>query len=163
MQTKLSIEEKYNNLKLKNEELQHEIDSMNLVFDEYVLTSLTDINGKILSVSKPFIEISGFTQEELLQRTHNVLRHEDMTDETFKTLWETISNKKIWRGEVKNRKKDGSHYWVDSTIIPLLNSKQEIVGYRAIRIDITESKKISDNFSHHLNEEDNDCEYEIVY
>jgi len=84
-----------------------------------------------------------------------------MPSSIFKELWNTITNKKIWRGEIKNRKKNGDYYWVDSIIIPLLNSKHEIKGYRAIRIDITNKKKISDDYAGFLidNEEDSSLEY----
>jgi PAS domain S-box-containing protein len=142
-----TLEEKYNDLKLENEELHAEIDYMNMLFDQYVITSVTDTKGYILSASKPFEDISGYTQEELIGSPHNIVRHEDMPKEAFEDLWKTIQNKEIWRGEVKNRKKDGGYYWVDSTIIPLLNSDHEIIGYRAIRIDITDQKKAHDSFS----------------
>jgi PAS domain S-box-containing protein len=163
MDQELTLQEKCDKLQAANEELQYEIDYMNSIFDKYVLTTLTDINGKILSVSEPFVKMSGYKEEELLERPHSILRHEDMPSKVFKELWETISNKEVWRGEVKNRKKDGGYYWVDSTVIPLLNSKKQIVGYRAIRIDITHAKEISDNFSHHMNEEDYDEEFEIIF
>ncbi|MFA6788109.1 MAG: PAS domain S-box protein [Arcobacteraceae bacterium] len=58
-------------------------------------------------------------------------------------MWKTIKSKSIWRGEVKNRKKDGNFYWVDSIVFPILNHQQEIIGYKSIRIDITDKKKLS--------------------
>jgi len=163
MDQELTLEQKCDKLQSSNHELRYEIDYMNKILDKYVLTTVTDINGKILSVSKPFAQISGFKEEELLERHYHILKHEDMPDETFTQLWDTISNKKVWRGEIKNRKKDGGYFWADSTIIPLLNSKKQIIGYRDIKIDITHKKEISDNFSHHLTDEDCDEEYEIVF
>jgi len=147
MEESTVLEDKYNNLKLENEELHAEVDYLNMLFDQYVITSVTDIKGTILSVSKPFEDISGYSEQELLGSPHNIVRHEDMPKEAFEDLWQTIQKKEIWRGEVKNRKKDGGYYWVDSTIIPLLNSKKEIVGYRAIRIDISDQKKVHDNYN----------------
>ena len=155
MINELSLEEKYNILKLENKELHIEIDSMNMLFDKYVITSVTDTKGIIQSVSQPFEQISGYTKEELIGRPHSILRHQDMEKSVFKELWSTISNKKIWHGEIKNRKKDGGYYWVDSIIIPLLNNDREITGYRAIRIDITDTKKI-DNYSDFLIDDDED-------
>ena len=163
MDQKLTLEQKCDKIQSSNHELRYEIDYMNSIFDKYVLTTVTDINGKILSVSEPFVKISGFKEEELLERPYSILKHEDMLSEVFEELWKTISNKKVWRGEIKNRKKDGGYFWADSTIIPLLNSKKQIIGYRDIKIDITRKKEISDNFSHHLSEDDNDEEYEIIF
>jgi PAS domain S-box-containing protein len=157
-----TLEEKYNNLKLENQELKRELESVNQLFDEYVITSITDTKGIILSVSKAFEDISGYSNAELIGRPHNIVRHEDMPSAAFEDMWNTIQSKKIWRGEVKNRKKDGNYYWVDTTVIPLIDARQQIMGYRAIRINITDKKLISEKFANHLYE-DEDCEYEIIY
>ena len=156
MEKELTFEEKYNNLKLQNEKLRTEIDYMNMIFDEYVITSTTDTKGMIINISKPFEEISGYSKEELIGKPHNIVRHEDVSSSIFAKLWETISNKKLWRGEIKNRKKDGGFYWVDSIVIPLFDSNQEIKGYRAIRIDITDKKKICDDYAHFFIEHEED-------
>lgn len=133
--------------KRKNAQLLHEharLDAMNDLFNKYTITSETNTQGIITDVSEPFIEISGYSKEELLGKPHNIVRHEDMPKEAFKELWETIQAKKIWRGEVKNRKKNGEHYWVDSIVFPLLDANGEIEGYKSIRIDITHKKELND-------------------
>jgi diguanylate cyclase (GGDEF)-like protein/PAS domain S-box-containing protein len=112
------------------------------MIENYVITSITDHNGVILDVSKAFCEISGYSKKDLIGKNHRVLRHLDMKDELYKDMWSTISSGKVWRGEVKNRKKDGGYYWVDAIIEPLFNNEQNIKGYYAIRLDITNKKEI---------------------
>ncbi|MBU0632854.1 PAS domain-containing protein [bacterium] len=126
---------------------QFEIDSMNEIFNKYTITSETDPRGFITYVSDPFVKISGYTKEELIGKPHNIVRHRDMPKEVFEDMWKTIQAKKIWKGEVKNRAKNGDFYWVESIIFPILNHKQEIEKYKSIRIDITDKKKLAEMFS----------------
>jgi len=110
-----------------------------LLLEKYVINSSTDLKGNITYVSKAFCEISGYTEKELLGKPHNIVRHPDTPKSTFKEVWQTIQNKEIWRGRIKNKKKDGGYYWVYATIEPLLDAKGELEGYAAVRIDITNS------------------------
>jgi PAS domain S-box-containing protein len=110
-------------------------------FDENVIVSESDLNGFITYVSSAFCEISGFSKEEIIGRPHNIVRHKDMSKSAFKDLWNTIKNGKTWKGEVKNRKKDGSFYWVKAVISPKIRNG-ETVGYISIRQDITFQKEI---------------------
>lgn len=114
---------------------------VNLV-DKNIITSSTDLQGKITSVSEAFCHISGYSKEELLGNSHSIVSHSDMPKETYKELWETITKDKTWRGEIKNKTKDGGFYWVDATIYPIFNEENKKIGYTAIRIDITDRKKI---------------------
>ncbi len=109
------------------------------IVNNYVITSSTDENGIITQVSKAFCNISGFSKEELIGNSHNIVRHPDMPDEIYEDLWNTIKNGQIWKGELKNQKKDGSYYWVDIVIEPIFQN-DKIVGYTAIRQDITNKK-----------------------
>jgi diguanylate cyclase (GGDEF)-like protein/PAS domain S-box-containing protein len=109
------------------------------IVNNYVITSSTDENGIITDVSNAFCNISGFSKEELIGNNHNIVRHPDMPDEIYKDLWKTIKSGKVWKGELKNQKKDGSYYWVDIVIQPIFK-KEKIVGYTAIRQDITNKK-----------------------
>jgi PAS domain S-box-containing protein len=109
------------------------------IVDKYIISSTTDLKGKITDVSEAFCDISGFTREEIIGKNHNVIRHPDMPKSAFKDLWKTIQQGKPWRGEVKNLKKDGGYYWVYANIEPLLNKHGVIEGYVAIRLDITDS------------------------
>lgn len=115
------------------------------VFDENIIMSETDLQGRITYASKAFAEISGFNREELIGKPHRIVRHEYMPKEAFKDLWETIQSGKTWSGEVKNRRKDGSDYWVKSSVSPKLKNGK-IVGYTSIRSDIT-SQKIAEELA----------------
>jgi len=111
-------------------------------FDEKVIASSTDARGTIKYVTKAFCKISGFSKEELIGKNHNIVRHPDMDKEFYTTLWKTIKSGKIFNGEVKNKRKDGSFYWVDVMISPEYDKDQKIVGFFAIREDITAKKEI---------------------
>ncbi|MDH5465241.1 MAG: sensor domain-containing diguanylate cyclase, partial [Thiovulaceae bacterium] len=112
------------------------------IVDQNILTSQTDINGIITYASDAFCTISGYRKEELLGVSHNIIRHSETPDELFKQMWTTIKSGKTWKGEYKNKKKNGDFYWVSTTITPDVNYKSEIVGYTAVRTDITNEKKI---------------------
>lgn len=112
--------------------------------DKNVITSSTNAQGIITMVSEAFATISGFEKEELLGKNHNIIRHPDMPDELFKNLWSTITKGDIWRGEVKNRTKSGGYYWVDVVITPTFSLYGKIIGYTAIRHDISNKKKIEE-------------------
>ncbi len=111
------------------------------ILDRFALISQTDTRGVIQYANPKFCEVSGYTLEELVGQPHNIVRHPDMPRETFKELWDTIKAGKIWQGEIKNRRKDGSHYWVLATVGPVRNEKGEIAHYLSIRVDITELKE----------------------
>jgi PAS domain S-box-containing protein len=114
------------------------------IVDKNILTSSTDLDGNITKVSEAFCEISGYTKDELIGRNHRIIRHPDMNDSTYKHLWETITRGKTWKGEIKNLKKNKEHYWVEASISPMFNKNKEIIGYTAIRVDITDKKRIEE-------------------
>ncbi len=119
--------------KLKNE-LQQFVDALN----ESTIISKTDKKGKITYVNDMFCDMSGYSSEELIGHTHNIVRHPDTPKKLFVELWQTIQNKKIFRGLIKNLKKDGGFYYVDVIIIPLLDMDGNICEYLAVRSDVTE-------------------------
>ncbi|CAG0981841.1 Aerotaxis receptor [Rhodocyclaceae bacterium] len=96
------------------------------------LVSKTDLKGAITYCNDAFIELSGFTKEELLGKNHNIVRHPDMPPAAFADLWKTVQAGRPWRGIVKNRSKDGDHYWVDAFVVPLKKNGQ-ITGYMSVR------------------------------
>ena len=113
--------------------------------DESSIVSKTDKNGLITFVNKKFCEISGYEEDELIGKSHNIVRHLSMTKEFFNNLWKTITNKEIFKGVIVNKKKNGLVYYVDTTIIPILDENKNIEEFIAIRHDITkvyEQKKL---------------------
>ena len=109
-------------------------------FDTNIIASKTDKAGKIVYTSKAFQKISGYTKDELLGKNQNIVRHQDMPPFLFKDLWKTIKNGENWDGEIKNKKKDGSFFWVNANISPDIDNKGNIIGYNAINEDITVTK-----------------------
>jgi len=87
--------------------------------DKNIITSTSDIKGVATSVSEAYCKISGYRKDELLGKPHSIIRHPDMPKSLFEDMWKTIKSGKIWRGDIKNLKKDGGHYWADTTIEPI--------------------------------------------
>ena len=85
-----------------------------------VVVSKTDTKGIITYANDAFVAISGFSREELIGKSHNILRHPDMPSEVFRWLWDTLKSERPWRGMVKNRCKNGDYYWVNSTVAPII-------------------------------------------
>ncbi len=100
------------------------------------LVSTTDTKGRILYCNPRFIEVSGYTKEELLGQPHNLIRHPDMPEEAFRDMWATISAGKPWSAPVKNRRKDGDYYWVMANATPLMEQGQP-TGYMSVRTEAT--------------------------
>ena len=101
------------------------------------IISKTDVEGIITFVNDEFCKISGYSKKELLGANHNIVRHPDVEKSKFKLLWETINTKKIYKGTVKNLAKDGSTFYVNTTVIPILDDNENIVEFVAIRYDVT--------------------------
>lgn len=112
--------------------------------DKNIIMSSTDTKGNITSVSQAFCEICGYSKEELIGQPHSIVRHPDMPSFIFEDLWETIQSGRTWKGEIKNLKKDGGYYWIYATIEPHYDSDGNIVGYDALRQDITSKKELEE-------------------
>lgn len=119
--------------------------------DSSTIVSKTDDKGIITYANRMFCTISGYSEEELLGKPHNIVRHPDMPKSVFKDLWNTIQSKKPWHGIVKNRKKDGESYYVDTFIHPILDANDHLVEYIGIRTDITEHELFKEKLLHELN------------
>ena len=120
------------------------LDEFLKALDSVVIISRTDTAGIISYVNESFEEVSGYKKEELVGKSHNIVRDPDVADEVFKELWHEIKKGNIWKGEFVNRAKDGSRYYVKSSIIPIHDENNEIIEYMAIREDVTslvESRK----------------------
>jgi PAS domain S-box-containing protein len=101
------------------------------------IISRTNIDGIITFVNDEFCKISGYSKDELIGQNHNIVRHPDIPDSNFKTLWDTILEKKIYKDTVKNLAKDGSTFYVNTTVIPILDEDDNIAEFIAIRYDVT--------------------------
>ena len=116
----------------------HLLEQYKKAVDAGTIISKTDTKGIITYVNEKFVNISGYTKEELLYHNHNIVSSPRMDRNIFKDMWETIASKKIWDGNIENLRKDGSSYTVAATIVPLLDQNNEILEYIALRYDITE-------------------------
>ncbi|NOR58065.1 MAG: DUF3365 domain-containing protein [Sulfurimonas sp.] len=101
------------------------------------IVSKADKNGIITYVNDAFVEISGYSKDELIGKSHSIVRHPDSQKEMFEQMWKKILNKQVWQGDIKNRTKSGKDYYVFATIVPILDEKDEIVEFLAIRYDTT--------------------------
>lgn len=128
-----------NKLEASYEESVQLLEQYKATVDKSFIVSKTDPKGIITYVNSEFCKISGYEEEELLGKPHNIIRHPDIPKTTFKEMWYTIKDlKKPWRGKVKNLKKDGGEYWVKAIVNPILNANNEVIEYISIRTDFTE-------------------------
>ncbi len=98
-----------------------------------VIVSQTDLEGVIVYANRMFCETSGYRAQELVGKAHSIIRHPDMPKLAFAKMWETIQAGRAWNGLIKNLRKDGLYYWVDTEILPLKDNKGNITGYIAAR------------------------------
>ena len=143
-------------IKKKNEKLKienHILRQYKNAIDESNIVSISDLKGNITYVNDKFCEVTLYTKEEVINKPHSLLKGED-SKKIFEKLWETIKSKKIWQGVLKNKKKNGDFYYVNSTIMPILDENNEIIEYIAIRHEITElvhkSKELEKNLREDL-------------
>ncbi|WP_373070702.1 EAL domain-containing protein [Sulfurimonas sp.] len=137
---KYGFEKILNKMDKTNKELQNNfavLKSHQNAMDESSIVSKSDLSGRITYVNDKFCEITGFTREEIIGKPHSIVRHPDNPKELFRDLWTTIKSKKTWKGILKNRAKNGD-YWVDISILPILDDDGSIVEYIAVRHDITQ-------------------------
>lgn len=119
-----------------------------LALDESAIVVFTDAKGTITYVNELFCKISGYTQTELLGKNHRILNSGTHSKEFFNNLWQTISSRQVWRGEICNRSKTGEIYWVDTYIVPCVDKDNNVERYFAVRFDITKRKLAEEQLFH---------------
>jgi diguanylate cyclase (GGDEF)-like protein/PAS domain S-box-containing protein len=124
--------------------IEREVEKYIKLIDENVIASSTDLEGTITYASEAFCAISGYSKNELIGQNHRIVWHEDMSAEMYKEMRGSLIKDRVWEGELKNKKRDGSYYWVYTRIYPLYDDEGVKYGYTTIRADITDKKRIEE-------------------
>ncbi|RLV58482.1 PAS domain S-box protein [Parashewanella curva] len=116
-------------------------DNEYLINENERLISSTDTNGNIIHCNQSFIDVSGFTRDELIGQPHNIIRHPHMPESVFREMWTTLKSGNVWMGLVKNRRKNGDYYWVSAFVTPIFENKS-IIGFESVRVNATPEEKV---------------------
>ncbi|GGA71296.1 EAL domain-containing protein [Ornithinibacillus halotolerans] len=126
-----------------------ELEQLKFAINESAIVAITEKSGMITYVNDMFCEVSKYSKEELIGKTHRVINSGFHPKTFFRDMWKTIQSGQVWRGNIKNKTKDGKYYWVSSTIVPFLDDNGEPYQYISIRHDITEQKRIEEKIRYH--------------
>ena len=139
----LMLQDVRNHFKFKKELVQplNELIDLKFAIDESTIFAFTDHTGMIKYVNEQFCKVSKYSHDELIGQDHRIVNAGFHSKEFFQNMWRTIASGQVWKAEIKNRAKDGSTYWVDTTIVPFLNHEGKPYQYLAIRYEITKLKE----------------------
>ena len=135
----------YIRLKQQSLQLEHalaQIGNQQQALNEHAIVSITDMQGNITYVNDRFIRISGYSSDELIGRNHRMIQSGYHSREFFQDMWRTIANGRVWHGQVKNRARNGSYYWVEATMVPFMDKSGKPYQYVSMRTDITAQKNM---------------------
>lgn len=121
-----------------NADLKNLFKAYQSAIDCNIVASMTDLDGIIIHANDQFCKMSGYTEEELIGARHSIINSGFHSERFFSEMWQTIKSGQTWRGDIRNKAKDGHFYWVDSTILPVSNDNDEIIGFLSLRIEITD-------------------------
>ncbi len=128
-------------LQIESKEKQIELTNQQYALDQHAIVSKANVRGKISYANDKFLELSQYSNQEIIGQDHRILQSNEHPSSFFKDMWFTITEGKVWKGQLKNRDKDGNYYWIDSTIVPFLNAKGDAYQYISMGTEITASKQ----------------------
>ncbi|MAC48415.1 MAG: hypothetical protein CMI12_16460 [Oceanospirillum sp.] len=126
----------------KLERANAQLEGFKSALDEHAIVSMTDKHGVITYVNKKFVEVSGYSEQELIGHTHRMVNSGLHPRSFFKSLWSSVLKNDVWHGDVCNKTKSGQHYWVHATVMPVFNKFQKLDSIISIRTDITHQKQV---------------------
>ncbi|MBD1209647.1 MAG: PAS domain S-box protein [Ignavibacteria bacterium] len=124
-----------------NQQLFKELKNYITAINTSTLTTMTSLDGTIISANELFCQVSGYTEKEIIGRNESIVNSGYHTQEFWEDFWHTITNRKVWRGDIRNKAKDGSYYWVDTTVFPLVNTENDLYGFMSVRHICTDQKE----------------------
>lgn len=119
------------------EHLNAQLQAQNNTLNKAAIVSITDLGGNIISVNENYCQVTGYSRDELLGINPRILKSDEHTDELYSTLWKTITSGKTWRGELKNKKKNGGYFWADTAIAPVFNDNGKPKQFFCLQFDVT--------------------------
>lgn len=142
----------FNQMAVETENSITGLTNQQTALDLSAIVSMTDRKGNITYINDKFCQISGYSREELMGHNHRIVNSDYHPREFFVEMWQTLAKGGVWKGEIRNRRKNGAFYWVDSTLMPLRNANHKIIGYIGIRFDVTERKEAEERLERQAEE-----------